>query len=327
MLKLVFVNRYSMFWHFLKNNKIVCMSHLKIAVIQAAPVLFDLEQSLQKTYDLMAKAAEKEAELVVFPESFLPAYPRGLSFGSVVGSRTEAGRDVWKLYWQNSVEVPGEATQKLGNWAKKFGVYLVMGITERDTINGSLYCSLVYFSPEGTLLGKHRKLKPTAAERIIWGEGDGADLGVYKTPFGKLGGLICWENYMPLARTALYDQGVQIYVAPTADARDTWQATMQHIALEGRCFVIGCNQFVTKPMYPPEILALAEMQSQPEIMSRGGSVVISPLGKVLAGPLFDREEIMTVSLDTDEVIRAKLDFDPIGHYSRPDVFELTKPSP
>ncbi len=303
------------------------MSHLKIAVIQAAPVLFDLEQSLQKTYDLMAKAAEKEAELIVFPESFLPAYPRGLSFGSVVGSRTEAGRDVWKLYWQNSVEVPGKATQKLGNWAKKFGVYLVMGITERDTINGSLYCSLVYFSPEGTLLGKHRKLKPTAAERIIWGEGDGTDLGVYKTPFGKLGGLICWENYMPLARTTLYDQGVQIYVAPTADARDTWQATMQHIALEGRCFVIGCNQFVTKPMYPPEILALAEMQSQPEIMSRGGSVVISPLGKVLAGPLFDREEIMTVSLDMDEVIRAKLDFDPIGHYSRPDVFGLTKPSP
>ena len=302
------------------------MSHLTVAVIQAAPILFDLEKSLQKTYDLMAQAAEKGAELVVFPESFLPAYPRGLSFGSVVGSRTEAGRDVWKLYWQNSVEVPGPATEKLASWAKKFGVYLVMGVTERDAINGSLYCSMLYFSPEGkgTLLGKHRKLKPTAAERIIWGEGDGSDLEVYQTPFGKIGGLICWENYMPLPRMALYEQGIQIYLAPTADARDTWQATMQHIALEGRCFVIGCNQFVTKQMYPPEILALPEMQSQPEIMSKGGSVVISPLGKVLAGPLFDREDIITVSLDLEEVIRGKLDFDPIGHYSRPDVFRLKK---
>lgn len=298
------------------------MSHLKVAVIQAAPILFDLEKSLQNTYDLIAQAAEKEAQLVVFPESFLPAYPRGLSFGSVVGSRTEAGREQWQLYWQNSVEVPGPVTEKLADWAKKFGVYLAMGITERDAINGSLYCSLVYFSPEGQLIGKHRKLKPTAAERIIWGEGDGTDLEVFDTPFGKMGGLICWENYMPLARTALYKQGIQIYLAPTADARDTWQATMQHIALEGRCFVIGCNQFVTKQMYPPEIKDLPEMQHQPEIMSRGGSVVISPLGKVLSGPLFDREDILLVSLDLDEIPRSKLDFDPIGHYSRPDVFEL-----
>ena len=298
------------------------MSLLKVAVVQAAPILFDLEKSLQKTYDLIAQAAEKEAQLVVFPESFLPAYPRGLSFGSVVGSRTEAGREQWQLYWQNSVVVPGPATKKLADWAKKFNVYLVMGITERDATNGSLYCSLIYFSPEGRLIGKHRKLKPTAAERIIWGEGDGTDLEVFDTPFGKMGGLICWENYMPLARTTLYEQGIQIYLAPTADARDTWQATLQHIALEGRCFVIGCNQFVTKQMYPPEIKNLPEMQHQPDIMSRGGSVVISPLGKVLSGPLFDQEDILLVSLDLDEITRSKLDFDPIGHYSRPDVFEI-----
>lgn len=295
---------------------------LKVAVVQAAPVLFDLEQSLAKTYELLQKAADTAAKLVVFPEAFLSAYPRGLSFGSVVGSRTEAGRDLWKLYWQNSVEVPGKTTELLASWAKKFSIYLAMGVTERDTTNGSLYCSLLYFSPEGVLIGKHRKLKPTAAERVIWGEGDGSTLKTYDTPFGKMGGLICWENYMPLARTALYTQGVQIYIAPTADARDTWQATMRHIALEGRCFVIGCNQYVTKSMYPDEIAALPEMEAQPEVMSKGGSVVVSPLGQVLAGPLYDQEDLLVVTLALDEIVRSKLDFDPIGHYSRPDVFDF-----
>lgn len=298
------------------------MSTLKVAVVQAAPILFDLEQSLDKTYQLLKQAADQGAQLVVFPESFLPAYPRGLSFGTVVGSRTDAGRALWMRYWKNSVQVPSKTTELLAKWAKAFEVYLTIGITEQDNLNGTLYCSMLYFSPEGELLGTHRKLKPTAAERIIWGEGDGSSLRVYPTPYGNLGGLICWENYMPLARMALYQQGIHIYIAPTADARDAWQSTMQHIALEGRCFVIGCNQFVNKSMYPSDLQALPEMKDQPDIMSRGGSVVVSPLGKVLAGPVFDREEVLLATLDLDDIIKSKLDFDPVGHYGRSDVLKF-----
>jgi nitrilase len=171
-------------------------------------------------------------------------------------------------------------------------------------------------------LGKHQKLKPTAAERLIWGEGDGSTLTVIETEIGKMGGLICWENYMPLARMAMYNKGVELYLAPTADARDTWQSTLRHIACEGRCFVLGCNQYMTKVMYPPDLKELKELNDQPEVMCRGGSAIISPLGEVLAGPLFDREGILFANLDLDEIARSKFDFDVVGHYARPDVFQL-----
>jgi nitrilase len=187
---------------------------------------------------------------------------------------------------------------------------------------GTLYCTTLYFGPDGRLLGKHRKLKPTGAERLIWGEGDGSTLTVLATPHGKVGGLICWENYMPLARMAMYAQGVEIYLAPTADSRDTWQATMQHIACEGRCFVLGCNQFVTPEMYPAELLALDNVAEPQALACRGGSVIVSPLGEVLAGPLYDQEGILCADLDLAEVARGKLDFDVVGHYARPDVFQL-----
>jgi nitrilase len=170
--------------------------------------------------------------------------------------------------------------------------------------------------------GKHRKLKPTGAERLIWGEGDGSTLTVLDTPLGKIGGLICWENYMPAARMALYGKGVEIYLAPTADSRDSWQSTMQHIALEGRCFVLGSNQFVTKTMHPPDLPGRAELENQPEVMCRGGSVIISPLGEVLAGPLYDQAGILYADLDRNLLTRSKLDFDVNGHYARPDVFQL-----
>jgi nitrilase len=176
--------------------------------------------------------------------------------------------------------------------------------------------------PEGQFLGKHRKLKPTAAERLIWGEGDGSTLTVIETELGKIGGLICWENYMPLARTAMYNKGVELYLAPTADARDTWQATLRHIACEGRCYVLGCNQFITKDMYPPDLNALEELTAKPQVLCRGGSAIISPLGKVLAGPLFDQEGILVANLDLGEIARSKFDFDVVGHYARPDVFQL-----
>ena len=291
---------------------------VKVAAIQHAPILFDLAKSLIKTADLVKKAASEDCQLVVFPESFLPGYPRGLSFGAVIGSRTDAGRSQYNMYWENSVAVPGPATDRLGELAKTHKLYLVIGVTERDRVNKTLYCTTLYFSPSGELLGKHRKLKPTASERIVWGEGDGSTLSTFDTKIGKLGGLICWENYMPLARMAMYQKGVEVYIAPTADARENWQSTLIHIANEGRCYVIGCNQFVTKSDYPETLKE--EIEDAPEYICRGGSVIISPMGEVLAGPLFDQEGIITAEIDLAEVVKSRMDFDVTGHYARNDVF-------
>ena len=301
------------------------LSAVKVAVVQAAPILFDRDACIEKACRLTAEAAAQGARLILFPEAFVPAYPRGFTFGTVVGSRSAAGRHLWERYWANSVSVPGPATDALGAAARAAGAYLAIGVIERDSefSGGTLYCTVLYFGPDGRLLGKHRKLKPTAAERLIWGEGDGSTLTVIETEYGKIGGLICWENYMPLARMALYAKGVELYLAPTADSRDTWQATLRHIACEGRCFVLGCNQYVTKSMYPPDLPGIEELAGQPEVMCRGGSAIMSPLGEVVAGPLYDREGILTAELDLAEVVRAKFDFDVVGHYARPDVFQLT----
>ena len=298
---------------------------VKTAVIQAASVLFDRQATVAKACRLIKEAGENGAQLLLFPEAFIPAYPRGLNFGMVVGSRTPEGRLTWQRYWENSVDVPGPATEALGKAAREAGVYLAMGVIERDSqySRGTLYCSLLYFGPDGTLLGKHRKLKPTGAERLIWGEGDGSTLTVLDTELGRMGGLICWENYMPLARMAMYGKGVELYLAPTADQRDTWQATLRHIACEGRCFVLGCNQFVTKEMYPQDLAGIEELDDLPQILSRGGSAIISPLGEVLAGPLYDQEGILYAELDLAEIGRGKLDFDVVGHYARSDIFQLT----
>jgi nitrilase len=287
-------------------------------------VLFDREATVEKACRLVSEAASQGARLVLFPEAFIPAYPRGLSFGTVVGSRTPHGRLTWQTYWANSVDIPSPATDALGAAARQSGVYLAIGVIERDGqySRGTLYCTLLYFDPEGRLVGKHRKLKPTAAERLIWGEGDGSTLTAIDTDFGKVGGLICWENYMPLARMAMYSKGVEIYLAPTADARDTWQSTLRHIACEGRCFVLGCNQFVTKSMYPADLVGIEDLEHLPENLCRGGSAIISPLGKVVAGPLFDQEGILYADLDLGEVAQSKLDFDVTGHYARPDVFQM-----
>jgi nitrilase len=262
--------------------------------------------------------------MVLFPEALIPGYPRGLGFGTVVGSRSPEGRCPWRRYWANAVDIPGPATQTLGQAARQTGTYLAVGVIERDTQfgGGTLYCTLLYFGPNGDLLGKHRKLKPTAAERLIWGESDGSTLTTIDTEYGTIGGLICWENYMPLARMAMYSKGVDIYLAPTADARDSWQATLRHIACEGRCFVLGCNQFVTKSMYPTDLDGIEDLDDQPEIMCRGGSAIISPLGDVLVGPLYNEEGILYADLDLAEVARGKFDFDVVGHYARPDVFQL-----
>ncbi len=297
---------------------------LKVAVIQAAPVLFDREASVEKACRLTHEAAAQGAKLVLLPEAFIPAYPRGLSFGAVIGSRSQEGRLTWQTYWANAVDIPSPTIEALGAAACQANVYLAVGVIERDSqfSGGTLYCTLLYFDPEGQLIGKHRKLKPTASERLIWGEGDGSTLTVLDTELGKIGGLICWENYMPLARMALYGKGVEIYLAPTADSRDSWQATLQHIACEGRCFVLGCNQYVTKSMYPADLNGLEDLANLPEEMCRGGSVIISPLGKTLAGPLYDKEGILIAELDMAEIVQSKYDFDVTGHYARPDIFQL-----
>ena len=299
-------------------------SSVKVAVVQAAPILFDREATVEKACRLIREAAAQKAQLVLFPEAFIPAYPRGLSFGMVVGSRTLEGRRAWQLYWENAVEIPSAATEALGKAVCETGVHLAIGIIERDGqfSGGTLYCTLLYFGPDGRIAGKHRKLKPTGAERLIWGEGDGSTLTVLDSELGKIGGLICWENYMPLARMAMYGKGVEIYLAPTADARESWQATLRHIACEGRCFVLGCNQFVTREMYPASLREMIESIGQTDILCRGGSAIVSPLGDVIAGPLYDREGILCADLDRGEIVRGKVDFDVVGHYARPDVFQL-----
>jgi nitrilase len=306
---------------------------VRVAVVQAAPAPFDRDAAIGNVRRLTRQAAETGARLVLFPEAYVPAYPWGLIFGTRVGGRTAQGRRTWERYWANAVEVPGPATQALGDVARDAHVHLAVGVVERDRqrSRGTLYCTLLYFAPDGRLLGKHRKLKPTAAERIIWGEGDGSTLTVLETDIGRIGGLICWENYMPLARMAMYDKGVEVYLAPTADARDVWQATLRHIACEGRCFVLGCNQYVSRDMYPDDLPGLEEIDGldradgtpgRADVLCRGGSAIIGPLGECLAGPLFDREGILTAELDMGALPRARFDFDVVGHYARPDVFRL-----
>ena len=295
------------------------MSMVRVAVVQAAPVGFDREATIARVAALAADAAGQGAGLALFPEAFVSAYPRGLDFGARVGSRTAEGREWFRRYWASAVDVPGPACDALGAVARANRLHLVIGVVERD--GGTLYCSVLFFGPDGSLLGKHRKLMPTAAERLVWGFGDGSTLPVLETPLGRVGAAICWENYMPLLRMHLYGQGVELYCAPTADDRDSWQATVRHVALEGRCFVLGCNQFATRADYPADY-PIDPALPPDAVLSRGGSVIVDPLGRVVAGPLWDGPGLLVADLDRDEIARGKYDFDVVGHYSRPDVFRL-----
>ncbi len=291
----------------------------KAAVVQAAPVAFDRERTLRKVDSLAGEAARKGARLVLFPEAFVSAYPRGLDFGAVVGARSDAGREDFRRYWESSVDVPGPAVDALGRTARRNRIYLVIGVVERD--RGTLYCSVLFFAPDGALLGKHRKIMPTASERLVWGFGDGSTMPVFDTPFGKLGAVICWENYLPLMRAAMYAKGIEIYCAPTADARDSWIASMRHIAVEGRCFVLSCNQFNRRRDFPT--LYRSPYGDSPDaIITRGGSCIIDPFGNFLAGPNMEGEAILIAEIDRAQIIRGKYDLDVVGHYARPDIFEL-----
>jgi nitrilase len=292
---------------------------VRAAVVQAAPVLFDLTKSLQKLADLAADAARQRVKLIVFPEAFLSGYPKGHDFGVSLGIRTREGRDEFRRLFENGIEVPSKATEFIGSVARDHNIHLVVGAIERD--GGTLYCSALIFGPDGSLLGKHRKVMPTALERVIWGSGDGSTLPVVPTALGKIGSVICWENNMPLLRMAMYARGVELYCAITVDDRETWIPTVRHIALEGRCFVLSACQFlrqVNLPAgYPTDRLPASQ-----EAVIRGGSCIVGPLGELLAGPTYGQEYILTADLVRADLVRAKFDFDVVGHYSRPDVFRL-----
>lgn len=294
------------------------MTH-KVAVVQASPVMFDCERTLEKLSALAREASQQGAQLVLFPEAFVSAYPRGLDFGAVVGSRTDAGREDFRRYWESSIDVPGPAVDHLSRTARANNIYLVAGVIERDA--ATLYCAVLFFAPDGTFLGKHRKLMPTASERLVWGFGDGSTLPVFATPLGKIGAVICWENYMPLLRTTMYSKGIEIYCAPTADARESWLATVRHIAVEGRCFVLSCNQFQRQRDFPADYHSA--LGSDPDtVICRGGSCIVDPFGNFLAGPNTVGEAILVAEIDPRQIIRGKYDFDVVGHYSRPDIFQL-----
>jgi nitrilase len=291
---------------------------VRVAVVQAAPVAFDRDRTLDRVAKLTADAAASGAELVTFPEAFVSGYPKLADFGVVVGRRSTEGREWFRRYHDSSVDIPGPGFDRLCDIARVHTVHLVVGIVER--VGGTLYCTVLFIGPDGDLLGTHRKLMPTAMERLIWGFGDGSTLTVVPTPLGRIGAVICWENYMPQLRLAMYSQGVEIYCAPTVDDRETWLPTMRHIALEGRCFVLSATQFARRSDYPVDYPI--ETTDPDEVLISGGSCIVDPLGQVLAGPARDGEAILLADLDLDEIVRAKFDLDVVGHYARPDVFGL-----
>lgn len=289
------------------------------AVVQMASLPDDPLATAEKAAARLREAAARGAKLAVFPEALIGGYPKGASFGAPIGMRKPEGRAAFARYHAAAIDLDGPEVALLAEAAAETGIFAVVGVIERD--GATLYCTVLYFDGEKGLVGKHRKLMPTAGERLIWGFGDGSTMPAFKTALGTIGAVICWENYMPALRMHMYHQGVSLYCAPTADDRDTWLPTMQHIALEGRTFVLTACQHITRAAYGPD--HESALGDEPDhVMMRGGSAIISPLGRVLAGPDFSGETILYAEIDPHEVMRAKFDFDVTGHYARPDVFEI-----
>jgi nitrilase len=290
------------------------------AVVQMAANPNDSLATAQAAAAKLREAAAKGAKLVVFPEALIGGYPKGASFGAPIGMRKPEGRAAFARYHAAAIDLDGPEVALMAEATAETGAFAVVGVIERD--GATLYCTALYFDGEKGLVGKHRKLMPTAAERLVWGFGDGSTLPVFKTEMGTVGAVICWENYMPALRMHMYHQGVSLYCAPTADDRDTWLPTMQHIAMEGRTFVLTACQYITRAAFGPD--HESALGDDPDtVMMRGGSAIVGPLGAVLAGPDFSGETILYATLDPSEVMRAKYDFDVTGHYGRPDVFQLT----
>ena len=301
------------------------MNKISVAVAQVASVFADKAACIAKAANVIAEAGKQGADLILLPEALIPGYPRGFTYGAYIGNRSRAGREDFARYWKASLTVNDDETRALREAAAVAGAYVVIGISERSDAGngGTLFNSLLYLGPSGDILGVHRKLMPTGSERLIWGSGDGSTLTAVATPFGVIGGLICWENYMPLARMAMYAKGVSIYLAPTADPRDSWQATLRHIACEGRCFVLGCNQYFCKSMYPGDLALYDELRDLPGEICRGGSAIVDPFGEYVCPPLYGAEGVLYAELDLNLIHQGHLDFDVVGHYNRPDVFKLS----
>ena len=296
------------------------MTTVRVAAVQETPVFLDRDATVDKVCDLIGDAAAAGAQLVVFPEAFVPGYPDW-----VWRTRPWAdGPAAWyERLWANSVTVPGPSVAAMGSAARAAGVYVAVGINEREPDGGTLFNTLLFLGSDGGVLGRHRKLMPTGGERLVWGRGDGAGLRVHETEIGRLGGLICWENYMPLARTALYGQGVQLYVAPTWDNSEEWVPTLRHIAKEGSCHVIGVTPFLRGSDVPADIPGRDDLYGgDDDWMSRGNTTIVSAGGSIVAGPLIGEAGILTAELDLDAIVRHKRMFDCIGHYARPDVLRL-----
>lgn len=292
----------------------------RVAVVQTASIPFNTPATVEKATGLIAECATGGAELVLFPEAFIGCYPKGTAFGAVVGRRTAPGRDLYRRYVEGAVTLDGPEVADLIDAAAAHGIFIVIGVIER--FGSTLYCTALMIDRAAGLVQIHRKLMPTGTERLIWGFGDGSTIGTAPSPAGRVGSVICWENYMPALRQAMYAQGVEIYCAPTADDRPTWLATMTHIALEGRVFVLSACQAIRAGDYPDWYQA--EIDEDPAtFLMRGGSAIIAPDGSVLAGPVFEDEAILYAEVDLADITRGHLDMDAVGHYGRPDVFELS----
>jgi nitrilase len=293
-----------------------------VACVQAEPRVLDRDATLEKVATLTAEASGQGAELVVFPETFVSVYPSSVWAKALAGWGDTGAREAFAALAREAVEVPGPASDTLGSIARENGVWLVTGVNEVDPgRNGTVYNALLYYAPDGSLALKHRKLVPTNHERLVWGQGDGEGLRAIETPLGRMGGLICWENYMPLARFSLYESGVEIYLASTADDGDSWQATLVHIARESRAFVVAPSHFQRASAYPDDF-PLRELIEGLDVIGRGGSAILAPDGTYLAGPVYDEEAILYAELDPARLLEERQRFDPAGHYHRPDVLRL-----
>ncbi|RDL14509.1 carbon-nitrogen hydrolase family protein [Pseudomonas jessenii] len=289
-----------------------------VAALQIGALPGGKDATLAQILSWEAATIESGAALVVMPEALLGGYPKGEGFGTQLGYRLPEGREAYARYFANAIDVPGAETDALAALAARTGANLVIGVIERS--GSTLYCTVLYFDPQSGLVAKHRKLMPTGTERLIWGKGDGSTLPVLDSQVGKLGAVVCWENMMPLLRTAMYAKGIEVWCAPTVDEREMWQVSMRHIAHEGRCFVVSACQVQASPN---ELGLEIANWPQDRPLIAGGSVIVGPMGDVLAGPLRGEAGLLTAEIDTDDLIRARYDFDVVGHYARPDVFELS----
>jgi nitrilase len=295
---------------------------VRVACVQAEPVILDRDATIEKLAGLTEDAAAAGAQLVVFPETFLPAYPSSRWAKALAGWADPRAKEAFALLRRESLEVPSAEERRLGEIAREHGVWLVTGVNEVDPERpGTIYNSLLYHAPDGTLAEHHRKLVPTNHERLVWGQGDGRGLRALETPLGRIGGLICWENYMPLARFSLYESGVEIYIASTADDGDAWQATLVHIARESRAFVVAPSHFQRTASYPDDF-PLRELLEGVEVLGRGGSAILAPDGSYLAGPLYDEEGVLYADLEPDRLFEERQRFDAAGHYNRPELLRF-----